>query len=295
MVSLKELEKQRLEKIGSLNESQIKNYVDVLVKDICRLHDFNSVTNADERLNEIADLYEKLKEINEITGGKFNNINNYINITLNSDLVVALTVEVNKYIVNDANSKNLIISLHLKDILTKYADFKMYTALLYDLLFDFKELSDVAPDVSGSKKAAYIDVLKIPILTLKDEIEKEIALLDAAFYSDETIVNDIQDLKLTIKNLAESGDDNDKIFVEFDLIDVLVALIKAYENHAEIKELYLHYKAEIDEVFADSDNVFKKYSAAKFESVDDDSGITFNDFMKSEPKFNIDSGELISP
>ena len=109
MVSLKELEKQRLEKIGSLNESQIKNYVDVLVKDICRLHDFNSVTNADERLNEIADLYDKLKEINEITGGKFNNINNYINIKLNSDLSVALSVGMQKYILKDADSKNLLI------------------------------------------------------------------------------------------------------------------------------------------------------------------------------------------
>ena len=182
--------------------------------------------------------------------------------------------------------------MHLKDILIKYADFKMYTALLYDLLFDFKELSVVAPDVADSKKAAYVDVLKIPILTLKDEIESEIAILDAAFYSDETIKNDIHDLKLTIKNLAESDDENDKLFVEFNLIDVLVGLINAYENHAEIKELYLHYKTEIGELFADSSNVFKKYSAEKYDA---DSGISFNDFMKLEPKLNIDSGELIEP
>ena len=39
MVTLKELEKQRIHKIESLNGSQIKNYVDVLVKDICKLHD----------------------------------------------------------------------------------------------------------------------------------------------------------------------------------------------------------------------------------------------------------------
>lgn len=292
MVSLRELEKQRLEKIGSLNESQIKNYVDVLVKDICKLHDVNTVTNPDERIDEIADLYEKLKEVNEITGGKFNNINNYINIKLNSDLSVALSVGMQKYILKDANSKNILISMHLKDVLSKYADFKMYTALLYDLLFDFKELSDVAPDVADSKKATYVDVLKIPILTLKDEIETEFAILDAAFYSDETIINDIRDLKLTIKNLAESDDDNDKLFVEYDLIDVLVGLINAYENHAEIKELYIKYKAEIDELFADSSNVFKKYSAAKYDA---DSGIDFNDFMKLEPKFNIDSGELIEP
>ncbi len=292
MVTLKELEKQRIDKIGSLDESQIKNYVDVLVKDICRLHDFNNVTNADERLNEIADLYEKLKEINEITGGKYNNINNYININLNADLSAALTVEIQKYIVKDANSRNLLLSMHLKDILTKFADFKMYSALLYDLLFDFKELSDVAPTVADKKKATYVDVLKIPLLALKDEIESEFKILNNGFYSDETIINDIHDLKLTIKNLAESSDENDKLFVEFDLIDVLVGLIKAYENHAEIKELYMQYKPEIDEWIASADNVFKKISAEKYDAA---SGISFDEFMKLEPKFNIDSGELIEP
>lgn len=292
MVSLKELEKQRLEKIGSLDESQIKNYVDVLVKDICRLHEFNNVTNPDERLNEIADLYDKLKEVKELTGGKFTNINNYINVTLNTDLSAALTVEIQRYIVKDANSKNLLLSMHLKDILIKFGDFKMYSALLYDLLFDFKELSAVAPDVAADKKAAYIDVLKIPLLALKDEIESEFAILNRGFYSDETIKNDIHDLKLTIKNLTESGDESDKLFVEFDLIDVLIDLIKAYENHAEIKELYIQYKPEIDEWIASADNVFKKYSVEKYDAA---SGISFDEFMKLEPKFNIVSGELIEP
>ena len=39
MVTIKELEKKRIEKIKSLNKSQIENYVDVLVKDICLLND----------------------------------------------------------------------------------------------------------------------------------------------------------------------------------------------------------------------------------------------------------------
>ena len=91
MVSLKELEKQRIEKIKSLDDSQIKNYVDVLVKDICKLHEFNSATDPDERLNELANLYDKLKEIKELTGGKFSNISNYFCFILSFKFVNFLT------------------------------------------------------------------------------------------------------------------------------------------------------------------------------------------------------------
>lgn len=289
MVTLKELEKQRIEKIKSLSNSQVENYVDVIVKDICKLHDFNSVVNPDERLDDIVDGFYKLNEVSELTGAKFNNINNYIHIKLNNDLTIALTVEIQKYLLKDANSRNAILSFHLKELLINYTNFNMYTALLYELIFDFKEISAVAPTVAG-KKESYVDALKIPILLLKDEIEKNVAILDNVFYSDETIAGDIQDLKLTIKNFAESDDDNDKLFVELNLIDVLVGFITAYERHAEIKDIYVKYKAEISDLFDARDNVFKKYSAEKY---DVDSGINFNNFMKSEPKFNIDTGELI--
>ena len=97
-------------------------------------------------------------------------------------------------------------------------------------------------------------------------------------------------MKVTIKNFADSDSDDDKLFVDLGLIPILADLIKAYENHADIKKMYINAKADIDELFADSDNVFKKYSAEKYDAA---SGISFNDFMKSQPKFNIDSGELI--
>ena len=60
----------------------------------------------------------------------------------------------------------------------------------------------------------------------------------------------------------------------------------------DIKESYMQYKLKIDELFAAADNVFKKYSAEKYDAA---SGVAFNDFMKNEPKFNVETGELISP
>lgn len=291
MVSLKELEKQRLEKIGSLNHSQIKNYVDVLVKDICKLHDYSNVTNPDERLNEMENLYGKLTEIKEITGSKFNNIGNYISATLNADLTIALTVEIQRFIVKDANSKNYILTRWLGNIFSYIHDFRLYTGLLYDLLIDFNEISAVAPDVADIK-SKYVDEFKIMILMLKDEIESAVDLIDNGFYTDDLIKNDIHELKVTIKNLADSDSDDDKLYVEFGLIPILADLIKSYENHAETKKLYIKVKADIDELFADSDNVFKKYSAEKYDA---DSGITFDEFMKSQPTFNIDTGELVIP
>jgi len=127
---------------------------------------------------------------------------------------------------------------------------------------------------------------------LKDEIESAVDIVDKGFYTDETIKTDIHELKVTIKNFADSDSDDDKLFVEFGLIPILADLIKAYENHAETKKMYIKVKADIDELFADSDNVFKKYSA---ENYDADSGVAFDDYMKSQPTFNVDTGELMIP
>lgn len=284
MVTLKQLENERIKKIKSLDLEQVKNYVDVLIKDICKLHEFNSVENPDERLNEMADLYNKLNEIKELTGRKFNNISDYIDIALNSDLSIALTVEIQRYIVKDADAKNYALNRLFISILSDIHEFKFNSKLLYDILSDDTQI------VVGSKKEWYIAELRAALILLKDDIETNVELIDGAFYSDETIKNDIHDLKVKIKELAYSDDVNDKLFVEFGLIPIFVDLIKSYENHADIKKRYTDFKPEINELFANSGNVFKKYSAETYDAA---SGISFKNFMKSQPKFNIDSGELI--
>ena len=294
MVTVKELEKQRIEKIKSLNSQQIENYIDVLIKDICRLTDIadGGIDDYDARYNELLNVYGKLDEVAELTADKFNNIRNYIKSDVNFKLSVAETVVILKYINNGAVSRNIILSQRLKDIVVNYADFDMYSVMLYQLMLDFKELSAVAPDKIDEMKPQYITPLKNVILTLKRDMDSDIEFLDGAFYSDETIKNDIRDMKLSIKNYAESDAETDKLLVEFGVIDVIADLIAAYENHAEIKESYVQYKLKIDELFAAADNVFKKYSAEKYDAA---SGVAFDNFMKNEPKFNIKTGELVSP
>jgi len=292
MVTLKELEKQRIEKIKSLDSSQLKNYVKVLIKDICKLHEFNSVTNPDERLKELESLYVKLKEIKDLTGDNFNNINNYINITLNADLTIALTVEIQRYILKDAKSKNYMLHQLLGRLFSYIHDFRYYSELLYDIISDINEVSAVAPNVAESMKEKYVEDFKIMVLMAKDEIETNAALIDVAFYSDETIKNDIHELKVTIKNFADSDDAADKLFVELGLLPILADLVKAYENHAEIKKLYTDSKLQISELFESADNIFKEYSVEKYDA---DSDVSFKKFMKGEPTFNINTGELVLP
>lgn len=286
LVTIKELEKQRIEQIKLLDSTQIKNYVDVLVKEICDLHDLDSVTDADERINEISDGIDKLYEIGDLAGVNFENIKNYIHTTFNVNLSTLKTVESIKSVVNSANSKNVILRLYFNQIITAYLNFNMYSALSYDFL----SIKD-SPTVDNMK-SNYFKSINLIMSGLKDIIEKNIRLIDGAFYSDETIKNDIHDLKITILNIKESDDETDMLLVEFGIIDVLIDLIKSYENHAEIKELYMQYKAEIDELISSADNVFEKYSVEKYDAA---SGISFDEFMKLEPKFNINTGELIEP
>ena len=236
-------------------------------------------------------LYDKLNEIGDLTDSKFGNIRNYIKSTVTEKLSIVKTVVIVKYITKNAELKNALIMQHLKTIIISYNDFNMHSALLYSLILDFGEISAVAPDKVDKMKLNYCNSLKDLLLALADTIETEMKILENAFYSDETIKNDIHDMKVSIKNYAESNDDYDRTLVEFGVISVLVDLIKGYEIHSDIKKMYLEYKVEVDELFASADNVFKEYSVEKYDA---DSGVSFKNFMNGEPKFNIKTGELVS-
>ena len=120
MVTIKELEKERINKIKSLNESQIENYVDVLVKELCDLHDFDSVTNPDERIDEISDMYTKLNEISDLNIAKFNNIKKYITDKVNDDLLVVYAINEIKEVVKTGTMKNNLIASLIKNTFNNY-------------------------------------------------------------------------------------------------------------------------------------------------------------------------------
>lgn len=281
MVTLKELENKRIKKIKSLDENQLNNYVDVLSDEMRDILDFDNVTDIDESLAEFNDLVEKFNEIYDVTG---------YNFKAKADDVykAAINIELIKYIIKEFESKNLLLNSVFSNLLMDFANLENYIVLLYQLLMDFKDLSGV----SGveNMKLHFIDPLKKMIVTTKELLDLHYRILNKSFYSDERIINDIHEYKVTIKNYADSDDEMDKLLVKYGLIDCYVDFIKATENHAEIKELYMQQKPDIDELIASADNVFKKYSAEKYDAA---SGISFDEFMKLEPKFNIVSGELI--
>lgn len=291
MVTIKELEKERIDKIKSLDSKQLENYVNVIINDICKLHDVTETDeiNYDERIAEINDLYSKLDEIENLTNGKFNNIHNYIRSCLNDKISIAENVIIHKYINKDAKTRISLLSYSLRDIMKGYYNFDNYAKLLYNLLNDFNELSADANGKVSAMESEYIETLKTILLSLSEDLKFNIDVLNKMVYPGNQIKNDIAEIKSTIKHLAESDNETDKLLVEFGIIDTFIDLIDIYETHSEISDLSVMWKSEINEIFA-ADNIFEKYSIGKYDAA---SGVSFDDFMKNEPKLNINTGELI--
>ena len=285
MVTLRELEKQRINKIKSLNENEIDNYADILIAEMCNILDLDNIVDVTKSENDFADLIKKLDEIYDLTG------NNY-KAKADESYKAMLTIQLTKYIIKDNESKNDLLLLAVKDILYYYSNFNENTKLLYQLIMDFKELSAVAPDTVAAMKLKYIDSLKKSIIESKSFIDSYFDLLDKSFYSDEKIKNEIHECKVYIKTVNESTDESDKLLIKFGFNSIYSGFIDVYKNHSQIKNQYMKYKPFIENIIADSSNVFKRYSINFY---DPDSNVSFDEYMKSQPKFNVDTGELLIP
>lgn len=285
MVTLKELENQRIKKIRSLNADEINNYADILMNEMCDILDIDNIVGADieKAENDFAELVDKLDELYDLTGYNFKG-------KANQSYKTMITIQLVKYIVKDAESRNDLLSSVLSSLLMDFANLENYIGLLYQLLMDFKELSDAAN--VENVKLHFIDPLKKMIHETKEILDLHYKILDKSFYSDDKIKSEIHDVKVYIKTINESDNESDKMLVKHGFNSIYSGFIDVYETNAELKELFMQFKPDIDELISSADNVFKKYSAEKYDAA---SGISFTEFMKSEPKFNIDTGELIEP
>lgn len=291
MVTLKQLEKQRIEKIKSLDKSQIENYVNVLVKELCDLHDFDSVTNPDERIAEISDVYIKLKEIGELNIAKFDNIKNYITDKVNDDLLVVYLVKEIKQIVETADMKNILIESLIKKVFDAYIYLQFNLVLFHGMFKKLKYLNDSSIDgdkVSEIKDISADEFNKI-FGKLINDLSGGIERIDKLFYSDDVIIKDIADIKDELDVITESDDDLNVALVRYGIVDAYSGLINAYICHLKLKRLYHKYKSDIVDLI-ESDNAFYEYSKSDFESISGD--VDFDEFMKSEPKYNLSTGEL---
>lgn len=299
MVSLNQLEKERLEKIKSLNQDQVKNYIDILTDEICVLHDFNTVKSASDgnnRLDEIADLYTKLSEISDLTGVNFRNLKSYIAVSVNEKLITAKTVYDIKDVVNYAKLKNMLILELIRELHNNYINLQFYLVLFHGVfsklnyvdLFVSPENSELVSAMDHVKSIRISEFKKVIPKTV-DAINGDIERINNLFYSDDEIISGISELENDIRIINDSGDENDKLLKRFGIIDVYSNLIDCYKQQLNQKELYVSVLSKINELI-ESDNVFYDYSVAEFENV---SGIDFDDFMKKEPKFNLKDYKLI--
>lgn len=287
---MKELEKQRIEKIRSLTTSEIENYVDVLVTDICKLHDFSTVTNPDERLNEINDLYTKLKELGDLTELEFNKVKPYIKDKLNSELVNANVVNTVKDIVDSANMKNYLISLLIKNVMNQYINLQFHLVLFHGMFKKLNLLSETA-DVNAVNEINDVSIMEFQKIFPKliDDLKYNIEKIDDLFYPDDVLIADIDDMKSTLSDISTADDDLNVSLRKYGLVETYSRLINAYIHQMELKKMYNKIKADINDLL-ESDNAFFNYSKSDYESLSGD--ISFDEFMKSEPEFNLKNFEV---
>lgn len=299
MANLNQLKKQRIDKIKSLQSNQVKNYVDVLTDEVAELHDFNTIVSANDgenRLNEIADLYLKLNEISELTGGTYSNIKNYVVMSVNDKLLTAKTVYDVKSVVNYAKLKNRLILDLIKELHNNYINLKFYLILFHGLFSKLNYINQVAPE-NSELISAITDVKNIRIDEFKKVIPKTVDVIDdnlerinKLFYSDDEIVSGISELENDIKNIENSADECDMLLKKFGIIGVYSDLIDCYKQQLHLKEFYVSVLSEINKLF-ESENVFYDYSVDDFNAMV--SGMDFDNFMKKEPKFNLKDYKLI--
>lgn len=287
MATLRELEKQRIEKIKSLNENEVIGYIDILLKDLIKYSDYDYIkSNGDSAKDELIDVNNKLNEIIELTADRFQNIDNAIKSERLLYIAAAKTINDIKTDVSAFKYRNHFARLSIADAVGDIGLLRMITYDLYGLFM----ISDDNDDVI---RKSFVDCHVMLIPELLKKIKSQLDYINDFFYVDDGDAY-IYDLKLQMKELIESND-NDKVTLkELGILDVYTALID------ETMDM-LKLKTKVDEAYSliaefDADNVFESYSVGIYnECFKDIPFINVDDFMRSEPKFNAVTGELIEP
>lgn len=285
MVSLHDLEKKRIEKIKSLNENEVIAYTDILMKDLIKYSDYEYIKdNLDSAIVDLSDVNDKLKEIVDLTGNRFNKIGNAIQSERLLYVSAAKCVNDIKTDVTDFIYKNSFIRLYLADTVF---EIRMLKTTIYSLYSMFL-ISD-----NDKIKNAFIDGYAKLIPHLLNKIKSQLDFIKNNLVN----VNDggayIHEMKLQMAELIESNDKDKVVLKDLGILDVYTSLID------EAMEM-LKLEKKIDDVYLsiaefDDDNVFKSFSICCWECFKDIPFISFDDFMKSEPKYNAVTGELIEP
>ena len=301
--NIKQLEKMRIEKLRSLNDDEIKEYIAVILTDLMKLQDVDTVFKLENPYildDDLKDLYDKLDEIDAILSEKyrFNDIIKTMAGNFESTSHVGTKI---KYTAETFKLRIIIIRMIFNDILNHYHLLMQMVEDFYYLLIYQLELGNaVSSDKPGDDVVSAIDTYNLNMIdsfkyTISDIVEnlnKSIANADKLFYSDERIDDDMADMKETIVSINDSSDEKEMLFKRLGVLD---AVVRLYDTYAEMKEFKGFYDTVISNVYKliDPDNAFLDYSKLRYDDLDGD--VSFDEYMKKEPKFNIKKSELILP
>ena len=303
MVSLKELERKRVEKIKSLSADEVDRYLDVIFTDLMNIQDVDNVGSVDDPNifnDDLDDLYSKLNEVKDLLGDVFRIDDAIKTKAINYESASHTGTKI-KYSAIGFKLRMQSIRLLIRDVLSEYGGLlnslnNHYHLVLYQLDLDkvvsADDVSDKLVSEIGAFRLEINDMFYYDIISAIDTIKDDLKFIDKLFYSDEVLSRDIADMKNSIKDIADSDDYKDKLYRELGVLDAVIRLYDYYVEMQELKETYDAYKSEIGDLL-DSDNAFKRYSEIRYNDVSGD--ISFDDFIALEPKFDMKECKLILP
>lgn len=278
MTTLKELEKQRIEKIKSLNTNELNSYVKVLLRDLVKFNNDDYIYANDSAINDINYVFDKLDEISELTG-------------------------VYKPI-NDEIMKYLIYSEYINNFLSDIENFKIRNRLLQHNIFSavhdlillgvlIREFHMISISDDSSVSRSLIKTYKMMIPKMYNKLETDFEVINNYLYSVDTLNENIKVSKLRIKEFLDADSGKDKDLKELGFIDFYTEFIDENMKMLDLISQYNDNYSLLSDI--NVDNVFEKHSKNFYECFDDiyKYHVPFDEFMDKQPKFNIITGEFI--
>lgn len=305
MVTTGSIEKERIERIKSLNNEELTNYMKYLVKEATFIN--NPLKNKDLSSEKVKSVLDKIDELIQIR-----RYNSNIEVVVARNLYQAETsshIDTLIRMYKDKISDVLkTVGILVSDLRTEYLSLNFNVMLLYDLCFHKRML------LSADS-----------VINLYDEEKSEVMIntifssFDSAYgYFEYLMPNLVKQTKFTIERLNEYLDDMPSLeyldeikedCIKFDKESNMDYLKDTDYNKNRLKTIdYILTLYEVKESIKimvnpilellESDNVFYEFSKSNYEKifsdqdVDSESYVNFEDFMKTEIKYNLKDYKL---
>jgi len=311
-MNLTDLEKQRIDKIRSLNQDEIKAYIDNLNKKVFECFEAND--------KELADYYQnKIKEAFDVTSDKWINLDFY---SLNGKLDLSL----GKLIEDRAKEKIIEISLHsqiliygcvsLSEALSQlrnlihiyywnYAsnDFSLIEDVLMTLEFEYNFHNERFSNYAKSKCKKYNDSLMkqldFQFSMLKTSMINIIEFMDLHSRDDyESLINDVFSQVKDEKDYVIKMSDKDSrfnILKEGNYLDLLMKLSEVYKLYGESCENYFKIKDKALELLNCHDGFaeVKEFQYNMYCEDFEDMSMSKEEFFAKRPSFDMTEVKFI--